>query len=145
MGRQEMAQILGELAAAGTSILISSHILAELEASQPAERRAVLESFVREQIARSLGMADGNGIAARQRLFDLGFDSLMAVELRVRLESALKTPLRRTVVFDFPRVDALCGHLAEQLGIVEEVPEEELAAMLDQQLAAASQYLGEEL
>jgi ABC-2 type transport system ATP-binding protein len=32
MGRQEMASILKELAASGTSILISSHILAELEA-----------------------------------------------------------------------------------------------------------------
>ncbi len=32
MGRQEMAQILKELSAAGVSILISSHILAELEA-----------------------------------------------------------------------------------------------------------------
>ncbi len=32
MGRQEMAQIIRELAAAGTSVLISSHILAELEA-----------------------------------------------------------------------------------------------------------------
>jgi ABC-2 type transport system ATP-binding protein len=31
MGRQEMAQILTELCAGGTSILISSHILAELE------------------------------------------------------------------------------------------------------------------
>jgi len=31
MGRQEVAQILAELAASGTSILISSHILAELE------------------------------------------------------------------------------------------------------------------
>lgn len=31
MGRQEMAQILRNLAAAGTSIVISSHILAELE------------------------------------------------------------------------------------------------------------------
>jgi len=31
MGRQEMAQLLKELAASGTSILISSHILAELE------------------------------------------------------------------------------------------------------------------
>ena len=31
MGRQEMAQLLAELAAAGTSVLISSHILAELE------------------------------------------------------------------------------------------------------------------
>lgn len=32
MGRQEMAQTLAELARAGTSIIISSHILAELEA-----------------------------------------------------------------------------------------------------------------
>jgi ABC-2 type transport system ATP-binding protein len=32
MGRQEMAQALQELAAAGVSVLISSHILAELEA-----------------------------------------------------------------------------------------------------------------
>ncbi|MBM3881712.1 MAG: ABC transporter ATP-binding protein [Verrucomicrobia bacterium] len=32
LGRQEMAQVLKALAAAGTSILISSHILAELEA-----------------------------------------------------------------------------------------------------------------
>jgi ABC-2 type transport system ATP-binding protein len=31
LGRKEMAQVLNELAAAGTSILISSHILAELE------------------------------------------------------------------------------------------------------------------
>ena len=31
MGRQEIAQILAELAAGGTSVLISSHILAELE------------------------------------------------------------------------------------------------------------------
>jgi ABC-2 type transport system ATP-binding protein len=32
MGRQEMAQILKELAGGGTSIIISSHILSELEA-----------------------------------------------------------------------------------------------------------------
>jgi ABC-2 type transport system ATP-binding protein len=32
MGRQEVAQILKELSAAGVSILVSSHILAELEA-----------------------------------------------------------------------------------------------------------------
>jgi ABC-2 type transport system ATP-binding protein len=32
MGRQEMAQVLKELAAGGTSIVISSHILSELEA-----------------------------------------------------------------------------------------------------------------
>jgi acyl transferase domain-containing protein len=121
------------------------NILGELEAAPAKDRRALLESFVRDQIARSLGLADGSGIGARQRLFDLGFDSLMAVELRTRLAATLKKPLRRTLVFDYPRLDALIEHLAGTLGIEEEVPEEELAAMLDDRLAAAARYLGEAL
>jgi hypothetical protein len=80
---------------------------------------------------------------------------LMAVELRNRLEGALKKPLRRTLAFDFPRVDALTEHLADVLGLparaqaetteAEETPGESLDAELESRLAAASQYLGEEL
>ena len=131
------------------------NLMAELDAAPATQRRGVLENFVRDQIARSLGMADGNTIGERQRLFDLGFDSLMAVELRNRLEGALKKPLRRTLAFDFPRVDALTEHLADVLGLparaqaetteAEETPGESLDAELESRLAAASQYLGEEL
>jgi len=131
------------------------NLLAELDAVPANQRRAVLASFVREQIGRSLGIADESTIGERQRLFDLGFDSLMAVELRNRLEVALKKPLRRTLAFDFPRVDALTDHLAGVLGLPargqaatnepEDTPERSLDAEFANRLAAAAQYLGEEL
>jgi acyl carrier protein len=89
--------------------------LAELERAPPPRHRALLESFVREQIARALGLVDGGRIGAGQRLFDLGVDSLMAVELRNRLEAGLKKPLRTTLIFDYPRVDALTRYLADEV------------------------------
>jgi len=129
--------------------------MAELIGALANERRGILETFVREQIARSLGIVDGNSIGERQRLFDLGFDSLMAVELRNRLETALKKPLRRTLTFDFPRVDALTEYLADLLDLPARdhatIPESEepsggcLNVEFESRLAAASQYLGEEL
>jgi acyl carrier protein len=135
--------------------LAQRNLMAELGAVPANQRRAILQRFVREQIARSLGIADENTIGERQRLFDLGFDSLMAVELRNRLEAALKKPLRRTLAFDFPRVDALTDHLADVLELPARVPaaatdsegisEQSLDAELENRLAAASRYLGEEL
>ena len=44
---------------------------------------------------------------------ELGFDSLLALEFRDRLRSALGTTraLSATLVFDYPTVDALAGYL----------------------------------
>jgi NAD(P)-dependent dehydrogenase (short-subunit alcohol dehydrogenase family)/acyl carrier protein len=134
---------------------VRRNLMAELNGAPASQRRGILETFVREQIARSLGLADGNSIGERQRLFDLGFDSLMAVELRNRLEAALEKPLRRTLAFDFPRVDALTEHLADVLELParaqatrsepDDIAGRSLEVELENRLAAASQYLGEEL
>ncbi len=50
--------------------------------------------------------------------FDLGMDSLMAVELRNRLNRAFsgKYTASNTVVFDYPDISTLAGHLAKELG-----------------------------
>ena len=49
--------------------------------------------------------------------FDLGIDSLMSVELRNRLNRALagEYVVSNTAVFDYPNVEALAGHLGEEL------------------------------
>ena len=49
--------------------------------------------------------------------FELGMDSLMAVELRNRLQGQLGSayPLSSTLALDYPNVRALAGHLAGRL------------------------------
>jgi len=55
-----------------------------------------------------------------QGLFDLGIDSLMAVELKNRFEKDLARPLRPTLVFDYPTVEGITGYLAREMFIAEE-------------------------
>ncbi len=79
------------------------------------ERHARLFDYVRSQVAATLGMTSPEQLEPRQRLFDIGIDSLMAVELKNRLESGLGIPLRSTLVFDYPTVAALVKHLSEDV------------------------------
>ena len=48
----------------------------------------------------------------------MGIDSLMTLELRNRLEATLKLSLPATLVFNYPTVTALAGHLAEKMGLL---------------------------
>jgi acyl carrier protein len=57
-------------------------------------------------------MRDSDGIDPRARLFDLGLESLMAVEMRGRFEESLGCSLRPTLLFDYPTIEALVDHLA---------------------------------
>ncbi|MBX3148329.1 MAG: SDR family NAD(P)-dependent oxidoreductase [Gemmatimonadales bacterium] len=89
----------------------------------PGRRRELLVDFVGDQVARVLGVQDGRAIDQRQPLNELGLDSLMAVELRNRLGTALglTRSLPATLVFDHPTLDALAafletGVLAEAVG-----------------------------
>jgi acyl carrier protein len=48
-------------------------------------------------------------------LFDLGMDSLTAVELKNRLQTALGRPLPSTLLFDHPNVRKLSNYLAGEV------------------------------
>jgi acyl carrier protein len=75
-------------------------------------RRARLMHNLRQLIGGLLG-AEPSTIGERQRLFDLGVDSLMAVELKGHIEARIGATLRSTVAFDYPTVGALADHLSE--------------------------------
>ena len=92
-----------------------SAILGKLEVTIAEQKRMVLLDYVQMQVAAVLGENVPDGIRPRQRLFDLGIDSLMAVELKNRLQSGLSIPLGATLVFDYPTVEALVDHLLEEL------------------------------
>jgi hypothetical protein len=79
------------------------------------DRRGVVADFVQAEVARTLGTSAGRAIDSQQGLFQLGMDSLMAVDLKGRLEAGIGRGLPSTVVFNHPTIDALTDFLLGEL------------------------------
>ena len=94
---------------------MGSDIKLQLEQAPPARRRSVVATFVRERALRALGLGALRSIDPRTPLGELGLDSLLAVELRNTLGSALGRSLPATLLFDHPTLDALTDHLLGEL------------------------------
>jgi NAD(P)-dependent dehydrogenase (short-subunit alcohol dehydrogenase family)/acyl carrier protein len=137
-----------------------------LEAAAPEERPHRLLAGLQEEVARVLRLADPGQVDPEQGFFDLGMDSLMAVDLRSRLEAALQVSLPSTLVFDHPTPKALAAWLGQEVLEWEAVPEagataaerapssalleriaqlddEEVSVSLDEKLAKLEDLLGE--
>ena len=97
-----------------------------LAAILPGERKAWLLDRVRAEVGRTIGLAAPAALDPEQGFFDLGMDSLMAVELKKRLESATGRTLATSLTFDYPTVTALAGYLATEVFATSEprAPEE---------------------
>jgi len=93
----------------------SGELLARLEGVPAARRRSAVQRHVREQVVQVLGIAAPAKLDPQQGLRDLGMDSLMALELRNRLQRSVGCSLPTTLAFDFPTVEALTGYLVDQV------------------------------
>ncbi|MEU9398024.1 beta-ketoacyl synthase N-terminal-like domain-containing protein, partial [Streptomyces sp. NPDC048324] len=74
-----------------------------------------LEELVRGTVAAVLEHGDPYGIDTGRPFKELGFDSLMVVELRDRLARATGLNLPSALVFDHPTPAAVLAHLEERL------------------------------
>ncbi len=70
-------------------------------------RHTLVLSVVRENVAAVLGHSDPSALKVETAFGDLGFDSLMSIELRNKLNAATGTKLPGTVIFDHPTPAAL--------------------------------------
>jgi acyl transferase domain-containing protein/thioesterase domain-containing protein len=87
-------------------------LLAKRLASVPeAERATFVLEFVRAEVATVLGHASPRDVETDRAFQELGFDSLGAVELRNRLNTATGLRLAPTLVFDYPSVAAVAKYL----------------------------------
>ncbi len=115
--------------AAAAAPAANSEALEELKKTPVAQRQAKILEIVRTTIGAVLGFS-AESVPPRGRLFDLGLDSLTAVELQNRLQRGLQVVLPATVAFDHPTVEALAKHLLTlvQLGPEPEAPAKPAAA-----------------
>jgi polyketide synthase 12/epothilone polyketide synthase D len=87
----------------------------------PSERAGRLVQFIQEEAARVVGM-DPARLGRRTPFQELGFDSLMAMELRNRLEEGLKLRLPATLLWTYPDIATVHEYLTGQLDNVSTAP-----------------------
>ena len=91
-------------------------LLSELRQTATEEREGLLVSFLQRELQAVLRMPSAPAPAVG--FFELGMDSLMAVEFRNRLNRSLEGEIAvsNTAVFDYPTVTELAQHLDEEIG-----------------------------
>ena len=87
----------------------------DILATEPEKRRGLVEGFLVEQIAQVLKCSPSK-VDAHQPLNRLGIDSLMAVELKNRVEADLETSLPVTVLLQGPSLSAAGDAAARRAG-----------------------------
>ncbi len=108
--------LLDELVGSAIEDAADSEIRRELLALEPGpRRRALLEKHLLDQIAQVLRIP-AEDIDSETPLHTLGFDSLMALELRNRLEASLGVTLSATLAWNYPTVADIAPHLGEKMG-----------------------------
>lgn len=133
-------------------------LLEQLDALPANKRQSFLIAHLQSQVGQVLGLEPSHLADVQQGFLELGMDSLMAVDLKNRLEASLGQSLSSTLVFNYPNIEVLANHLATQIlslepstqqelqkdteelsqdsADLEQLPEDELASLLDAELAA---------
>ncbi|MCY0986417.1 type I polyketide synthase [Nannocystis sp. ILAH1] len=88
---------------------------AALQDGDLASRRAALDRFITAQVAEIVRI-DPARVDRDLPFRQLGFDSLLGLELRNRLEAGLGLTLSATLIWTWPTVHDLARHLGERLG-----------------------------
>lgn len=81
----------------------------------PKQAHIALQTEVSQQIRQLLKLGDAHRLNPVQGLLDLGMDSLLAIELRNRLQKLVEAKLPATLVFDYPSVEAITNYLAKEI------------------------------
>jgi polyene macrolide polyketide synthase len=116
-------------------------LVRRLAATPESERESVVLELVSAQVAAVLGHATPETIDTQRTFKEFGFDSLTAVELRNRLNTATGLQLPATLIFDYPTTTALAAHLLGELvqdGMATELPVEAELDKLERMLASVA-------
>jgi acyl transferase domain-containing protein/NADPH:quinone reductase-like Zn-dependent oxidoreductase/acyl carrier protein len=98
-----------------------TRLVEQLTQAPVQQRKKLVADYLRDTVAE-VTRVDAAEIREDAGFFDLGMDSLMAVELRRRIEQAVGKELPATLAMDYPRVSDVVDYLlGDVLGLSEQV------------------------
>jgi len=103
--QREVPESASAPSAAGTTQLVDQLTLAPVQ-----QRKKLVVDYLRDVVAE-VTRIDAAEIRDEAGFFDVGMDSLMAVELRRRLEQAVGKELPSTLAMDYPRLVDVADYL----------------------------------
>jgi acyl carrier protein len=93
----------------------AARLLDRVRAARPDERVELVADFLRAEILAVLGADPADPPDLSRGFFDMGMDSLMALELKNSLQAVLGRPIPATLVFEYPTVDELAAVLVTEI------------------------------
>ncbi len=93
----------------------STTFLETLTHTPERQRNRLVMDLLHGMLTKALRMSPEYQIDRFERLFDLGVDSLIAIELKNKLQSVLQRPVSSTLLFDYPNLETLTKHILEDL------------------------------
>ncbi len=103
--------------AAGAASTAPGEMLATIAGTPDGERAQLLSAFLGEQVVKVLALGASSKVDPHRSIIDLGMDSLMAMELRNRVQSALKVQLAVADLLKGPTISQLSAKLLAELPI----------------------------
>ena len=100
----------------------TSEILQQIQAAPKHQQKELLLTCVQQEVAKVLGLSSNQLPNREQGFFELGMDSLMAVDLGTNLTRLLGVRLPSTLTFDFPNIEQLSHYLATEQLTVDPAP-----------------------
>ncbi|MEO1375162.1 MAG: amino acid adenylation domain-containing protein, partial [Cyanobacteria bacterium J06635_10] len=112
--------LLRELVEVKPTLKKQHKLLEQLESASRGERQSILTDYIKIEVARVLGMT-ASQIDVQQSINTMGFDSLMAVELRNRLQTDLGVDVSVVNFLEGNSIFDLVTLILEQLNQVDRI------------------------
>ena len=120
VARRAPAAVPREAGAAAERAGGPADVRQRLRTVAPSGRVAMLVDCIAGEAKRVLGFGAGQALDTERSLFQLGMDSLTAVEMKNCLQVMAGRPLPPAVAFDHPSIAAMAAYLTGLPGFVEE-------------------------
>ncbi|MFE0020903.1 type I polyketide synthase [Amycolatopsis sp. NPDC059021] len=126
---ESLPEVAGALAGPGPATAEETDLAVRLAGLPRGQREKVLTDLVCAEAARVLGYPGPGDVDPDRAFSEVGFDSLMSVDLRNRLSAVSGVKLPSTVVFEYPAPAALAAHLHQVVTGASAGPEPVLAEL----------------